>query len=56
MIPDMNESIFVLLLLVSNQEYRYVLQLSIHDYWKTYSLARQNFVSKVMSLLFNYAV
>ena len=26
---------------------------SIHDYWKTIDLARQTFVSKVMSLLFN---
>ena len=26
---------------------------SIHDYWKTIALARQTFVGKVMSLLFN---
>ena len=26
---------------------------SMHDYWKTIALTRQNFVSKVMSLLFN---
>ena len=26
---------------------------SIHDYWKTISLARQTFVGKIMSLLFN---
>ena len=26
---------------------------SIHDYWKNYSLTRQTFVGKVMSLLFN---
>ena len=26
---------------------------SIHDYWKTIALTRQNFVGKVMSLLFN---
>ena len=26
---------------------------SIHDYWKTIALTRQNFVNKIMSLLFN---
>ena len=26
---------------------------SIHDYWKNHSLTRQNFVGKLMSLLFN---
>ena len=26
---------------------------SIHDYWKNYSLTRQTFVGKVISLLFN---
>ena len=27
--------------------------ISIHDYWKTIALTRQNFVGKVMSLLLN---
>ena len=26
---------------------------SVHDYWKTITLTRRTFVSKVMSLLFN---
>ena len=31
----------------------FIVQLSVHDYWKTIALTRWTFIGKVMSLLFN---